>query len=293
MLPTTIARGRATARGYGELLMLNPGSIPGLTAYRYSPYTIPTAAAGSAAAAAVASALANASATSQASVLTPTVTAVGSAGNPQIMTSQSQPPPQPLTAADQTSLLSSLAAASAGQPTTVAHQQAAAAQQLAAHQQQQQAQHQAAQQQQHQQQQQQQQLQQLQLLGLVGALNPHPHAPQAPPQVQPCTTTMSASPVCQQPVSVSAAGIGSGNPALAQMLAVNPAVAAASAAVANVAAAGGPCKARTLPTIAIENGSRHQPNLNGLNYSMNDLINLQGLQTFDVSAANFQVPVGL
>ena len=74
------------------------------------------------------------------------------------------------------------------------------------------------------------------------------------------------------------------------MLAVNPAVAAATAAAQ--VAAGGPCKARTLPTIAIENGSR-QPNLNGLNYSMNDLINLQGLQTFDVSAANFHVPVGL
>jgi len=33
--------------------------------------------------------------------------------------------------------------------------------------------------------------------------------------------------------------------------------------------------------------------INGLNYSMNDLINLQGLQAFDASAANFQVPVGL
>ena len=65
MLPTTLARGRATARGYGELLtMLNtpglntpalntpglntPGSIQGLNTYRYSPYTIPNAAAGSA-----------------------------------------------------------------------------------------------------------------------------------------------------------------------------------------------------------------------------------------------------
>ena len=293
MLPTTLARGRATARGYGELLMLNPGSIPGLTAYRYSPYTIPTAAAaGSAAAAAMASALAAGGvATSQTSVLTPTV----SVATPL----NSQSPHQQLTATDQNSLLSSLAAGA--QPA------AAAVQQLAAVQQQQQQQHQHHQQQQQQQQkqqqhqqqqqqhqQQQQQLQQLQLLGLVGALNPHQTHP------QPCTTISASAPsVSVNPPQFTAAVNGTnGNPAhhahptaLAQMLAVNPAVAAATAAAQ--VAAGGPCKARTLPgTIAIENGSR-QPNLNGLNYSMNDLINLQGLQTFDVSAANFQVPVGL
>ena len=44
MLPATLARGRAVARGYGELLMLNPG-VPALTAYRYSPYTVPSSAA--------------------------------------------------------------------------------------------------------------------------------------------------------------------------------------------------------------------------------------------------------
>ena len=120
MLPTTLARGRATARGYGELLMLNPGSIPGLTAYRYSPYTIPTAAAaGSAAAAAMASALAAGGvATSQTSVLTPTV----SVTNP--LNSQS---PHQLTATDQNSLLSSLAAGA--QPAAAAAQQLAAVQQ--------------------------------------------------------------------------------------------------------------------------------------------------------------------
>ena len=43
MLPATIARtGRPTTRGgYGELLMLN-SAIPPLTAYRYSPYTVPS-----------------------------------------------------------------------------------------------------------------------------------------------------------------------------------------------------------------------------------------------------------
>ena len=132
-------------------------------------------------------------------------------------------------------------------------------------------------------------MQQLQLLGLVGALNPHQTHP------QPCTTISASAPsVSVNPQFTPAVNGTNGNPhhptALAQMLAVNPAVAAATAAAQ--VAAGGPCKARTLPTIAIENGSR-QPNLNGLNYSMNDLINLQGLQTFDVSAANFQVPVGL
>jgi len=46
MLPATIARtGRpATRGGYGELLMLN-SALPTLTAYRYSPYTVPSSAA--------------------------------------------------------------------------------------------------------------------------------------------------------------------------------------------------------------------------------------------------------
>ncbi len=50
MLPTTIARGRpATRGGYGELLMLNSG-LPALTAYRYSPYTVPSSVSGTGAA---------------------------------------------------------------------------------------------------------------------------------------------------------------------------------------------------------------------------------------------------
>merc|ERR1712038_640382 len=68
MLPATLAaRGRAVARGYGELLMLNaaPGVSP-LSAYRYSPYTVPSSAAAAAVAAAAAAQAATASAGSPA-----------------------------------------------------------------------------------------------------------------------------------------------------------------------------------------------------------------------------------
>ena len=55
MLPATIAaRGRAVARGYGELLMLNAPGVSPLSAYRYSPYTVPSSAAAAVAAAAAA-----------------------------------------------------------------------------------------------------------------------------------------------------------------------------------------------------------------------------------------------
>ena len=99
----------------------------------------------------------------------------------------------------------------------------------------------------------------------------------------------------------------------AQILALNnQAVAAAAAVNAAAVSGGGACKQRAaahsaLPaTLALaaqneinsnshhHHHSAHQPSsINGLNYSMNDLINLQGLQAFDASAANFQVPVGL
>jgi len=56
MLPATIAaRGRAVARGYGELLMLNAPGVSPLSAYRYSPYTVPSSAAAAVAALAAAS----------------------------------------------------------------------------------------------------------------------------------------------------------------------------------------------------------------------------------------------
>ena len=42
MLPQTLARGRAAARGgYGELVLVSPG-LQSLAAYRYSPYSVPT-----------------------------------------------------------------------------------------------------------------------------------------------------------------------------------------------------------------------------------------------------------
>ena len=42
MLPQTLARGRAAARGgYGELVLVSPG-LPSLAAYRYSPYSVPS-----------------------------------------------------------------------------------------------------------------------------------------------------------------------------------------------------------------------------------------------------------
>ena len=47
MLPANLAKGRAAARGLGELLMVTPGSgvlqsVPTLTTLRYSPYTVPS-----------------------------------------------------------------------------------------------------------------------------------------------------------------------------------------------------------------------------------------------------------
>ena len=234
MLPTTLARGRATARGYGELLttMLNTqtGSIPGLNTYRYSPYTIPGPPNGSAAAAAAALA----AAASPPSTLT--------------VTSTPQPVSQPI-----------VSSAPAAQPALPP----------AAH------------------------MQQLQLLGLMGQLP----AAQTPPTSHALSSNAGGH---AQHGQLAAALAGNNNGQLAaQILALNNQAVAAAAAAAQAAQAGNltgaPCKQRaaaaTLPNALID-GS-HQPISNGLNYSMNDLINLQGLQFDAASAANFQVPVGL
>ena len=251
MLPTTLARGRATARGYGELLtMLNtpglntpglntPGSIQGLNTYRYSPYTIPNAA-GSAQSAAAAQAAAHAAAVAAASPQ-PVVTVTSTHQPPTVtpIISQAQIAPQPNTAQH-------------AQPTlTPAH------------------------------------LQQLQLLGLVGQMQPTPH--QQPP------VTTSAGHL--------AAALNNNSPLAAQILALNNQAVAAAAVAAQQAGtltgvqAGQPCKQRAsaLPAALIDQGHAGQPATvsHGLNYSMNDLINLQGLQFDAASAANFQVPVGL
>merc|ERR1719309_1376116 len=47
MLPANLAKGRAAARGLGELLMVTPGSgvlqpVQTLANLRYSPYTVPS-----------------------------------------------------------------------------------------------------------------------------------------------------------------------------------------------------------------------------------------------------------
>lgn len=255
MLPTTLARGRATARGYGELLtMLNPaaaaaaavaasGSIPGLSTYRYSPYTIPNAA-GSAAAAAALSAVAT---TQQTSVLNPVVSVAVSqtsqpagpaaAGAPHAVMHQSAQHQQPPCTTSTAGLLNAAAVAAAAQ------------QQL--------------------------NLQQIQFLGL--AAGPAVTQQQQPSPVQ----------------SVSVCGSNSQHLA-AQILALNnQAVAAAAAAAAANAGTGKQQRAGLLNDSS--SNPTNQANFNGLNYSMNDLINLQGLQqAFDASAAaNFQVPVGL
>ena len=319
MLPTTLARGRATARGYGELLtMLNPtaGTIPGLpglaqglNTFRYSPYTIPTAAGSAAAAAAAAvAAAANSpqlnSAVPPSSVLnavTAPVVSVASQVGPASQLTQHHPhaaQPAPQSHHQSSPLLPITTSAGASLLTGLSGLFSQAAQQ--------------PQQQQHHQQQQQLSLQQLQLLGLVGALPPQPAAPtvqttSAQHHVQQHTQ--------QQNSTVPHLAVNGGNQnqnhLAAQILALNNQAVAAAAAV-NAAAVSGPCKQRAtalpnnfaLAAAANSNNSNqnqhhqhhaaHQPSsINGLNYSMNDLINLQGLQAFDASAANFQVPVGL
>ena len=310
MLPTTLARGRATARGYGELLtMLNPtaGTIPGLpglaqglNTFRYSPYTIPTAAGSAAAAAAAAvAAAANSpqlnSAVPTSSVLNAPVVSVASQVGPASQLAQHHPHPvqqAPQSHHQSSPLLPITTSAGASLLTGLSGLFSQASQQQ--------------QQQQHHQQQQQLSLQQLQLLGLVGALPPQPAAP--------TVQTTSAQHHVQQHTQhqnstvphLAVNGGNQNNHLAAQILALNNQAVAAAAAV-NAAAVSGPCKQRAtaLPNnFALANNSNqnhhhqhhaaHQPSsINGLNYSMNDLINLQGLQAFDASAANFQVPVGL
>ena len=285
MLPTTLARGRATARGYGELLtMLNPAtaaaaaaaaSIPGLntTTYRYSPYTIPTAAGSAAAAAAAAAAAVQAVPTSTVlnTVGPPTVVSqqsssaaaaalAASAGAPHVATPGA--PPQTVQVNRSTAGLLSAPTPAPVQAVTPANPQ---------------------------QQPQQLNLQHLQLLGLVGAL---------PATTAPAGHQQNSAPVMAQHNTQLAA----------QILALNNQAVAAAAAANATAVQQLPCKQRAAavpatlpPTLALatndSNSHHHQVSnsINGLNYSMNDLINLQGLQqAFDASAAaNFQVPVGL
>ena len=135
-------------------------------------------------------------------------------------------------------------------------------------------------------------MQQLQLLGLMGQLP----AAQTPPTSHALSSNAGGH---AQHGQLAAALAGNNNGQLAaQILALNNQAVAAAAAAAQAAQAGNltgaPCKQRAAAATALPNALIDGSQLNnGLNYSMNDLINLQGLQFDAASAANFQVPVGL
>ena len=297
MLPATLARGRAVARGYGELLMLNPG-VPALTAYRYSPYTVPSSAA--AALAAVAASPAT-SATARAppalpltclSLPTSTKVSITSANPLSKIIAQS-----PGSATAQLQQLQTqqqlLAAATLGStaPTilncvnnlTQSSQQPV--QQQTPQSQQPQSQTQVASQMQQVQaafQQQTQQMQQIQQLQIMG-VDPNARFIQA---AQGSATNLAA----QYATTLTNAN-GQSN-AAAAVSAVQQAQAAFAASVAS-------CKQRALtPAAAVASlGSAGGSNVDaaqaaGLSYSVNDLVNFQPLQPIEAST-NYQVPVGL
>ena len=297
MLPATLARGRAVARGYGELLMLNPG-VPALTAYRYSPYTVPSSAA--AALAAVAASPAT-SATARAppalpltclSLPTSTKVSITSANPLSKIIAQS-----PGSATAQLQQLQTqqqlLAAATLGSTTptilncvnnlTQSSQQPV--QQQTPQSQQPQSQTQVASQMQQVQaafQQQTQQMQQIQQLQIMG-VDPNARFIQA---AQGSVTNLAA----QYATTLTNAN-GQSN-AAAAVSAVQQAQAAFAASVAS-------CKQRALtPAAAVASlGSAGGSNVDaaqaaGLSYSVNDLVNFQPLQPIEAST-NYQVPVGL
>ena len=297
MLPATLARGRAVARGYGELVMLNPG-VPALTAYRYSPYTVPSSAA--AALAAVAASPAT-SATARAppalpltclSLPTSTKVSIASANPLSKIIAQS-----PGSATAQLQQLQTqqqlLAAATLGStaPTilncvnnlTQSSQQPV--QQQTPQSQQPQSQTQVASQMQQVQaafQQQTQQMQQIQQLQIMG-VDPNARFIQA---AQGSVTNLAA----QYATTLTNAN-GQSN-AAAAVSAVQQAQAAFAASVAS-------CKQRALtPAAAVASlGSAGGSNVDaaqaaGLSYSVNDLVNFQPLQPIEAST-NYQVPVGL
>ena len=297
MLPATLARGRAVARGYGELVMLNPG-VPALTAYRYSPYTVPSSAA--AALAAVAASPAT-SATARAppalpltclSLPTSTKVSIASANPLSKIIAQS-----PGSATAQLQQLQTqqqlLAAATLGSSTptllncvnnlTQSSQQPV--QQQTPQSQQPQSQTQVASQMQQVQaafQQQTQQMQQIQQLQIMG-VDPNARFIQA---AQGSVTNLAA----QYATTLTNAN-GQSNAAAAAS-AVQQAQAAFAASVAS-------CKQRALtPAAAVASlGSAGGSNVDaaqaaGLSYSVNDLVNFQPLQPIEAST-NYQVPVGL
>lgn len=279
MVPATLARGRAVARGYGELLMLNPG-VPALTAYRYSPYTVPSSAA--AALAAVAASPAN-SASARAPPALP-LTCLSFPSSTKVSITSANPlskiiAQSPGSATAQLQQLQQqqqlLAAATLGsnnptilnltQPSQQPVQQQAPQQSQAQT-------HVASQMQQvhaalQQQTQQMQQLQQFQIMGV----DPNARFIQAAQGSAPNIAAQYANALTN---------------------ANGPSHAAAAASVVQQAQAAfvASCKQRGLGAVGGSNADAAQAA--GLSYSVNDLVNFQPLQTIE-AAANYQVPVGL
>merc|ERR1712223_1835003 len=292
MVPATLARGRAVARGYGELLMLNPG-VPALTAYRYSPYTVPSSAAAALAAVAASPATSATARAPPALPLTclslPTSTKVSIASANPLSKIIAQSP------GSATAQLQLLAAAGLGSNTptilncvnnlTQSSQQPA--QQQTPQTPQPQAQTQVASQMQQVQaafQQQTQQMQQIQQLQIMG-VDPNTRFIQAAQGSVPNLAAQYATTLTNANGQSNAAAAAS-------------AVQQAQAAFA-VAASVASCKQRALtPAGAVASlGTAGGSNMDaaqaaGLNYSVNDLVNFQPLQPIEAST-NYQVPVGL
>ena len=297
MLPATLARGRAVARGYGELLMLNPG-VPALTAYRYSPYTVPSSAAAALAAVAASPATSATSARAAPPALpltclslptTSTKVSLASA-NPlsKIIAQTPGSATAQLQQLQQQQQLLAAATLGGSNPTILNLTQPSqpVAQQQTSQAQQQQSQV-ASQMQQHVQaalQQQTQQMQQLQQLQIMG-VDPNARFIQASQGSVPNLAAQYATTLTNANGQSNAAAAAS---------AVQQAQ-AAFAAAASVAS----CKQRALtPAAAVASlGSAGGSNVDaaqaaGLSYSVNDLVNFQPLQPIE-AAANYQVPVGL
>ena len=294
MLPATIARGRAVARGYGELLMLNPG-VPALTAYRYSPYTVPSSAA-AALAAVAASPATSASARgppalplTTLSLPTSTKISVANAANPlskiiaqspgsataqlQQLQQQQQQLLAAATLGSSTPTILNCVANNLTQQSAQQPQQQPQQPQVAAASQMQQVQ--AALQQQSQQM---QQLHQLQIMGVdPSGRFIQATAPVSTPNLAHYATTLtnangptSAATAVQQ---AQAAFAAAATAASCKQRALTPA-----ATVASLGTAGG--------------STADAAQAAGLSYSVNDLVNFQTLQPIE-AAANYQVPVGL
>ena len=294
MLPATIARGRAVARGYGELLMLNPG-VPALTAYRYSPYTVPSSAAAALAAVAASPATSASARAPPALPLTclslPTNTKVSitsatplskiiaqSPGSATAQLHQLQQQQQQLLAAatlgSSTPTILNCVANNLTQQSAQQPQQQPQQPQVAAASQMQQVQ--AALQQQSQQM---QQLHQLQIM----SVDPSGRFIQA------------TAPVSTPNLAHYATTLTNANGPTSAATAVQQAQAAFAAAAATAAS----CKQRaltpaaTVASLGTAGGSTADAaQAAGLSYSVNDLVNFQTLQPLE-AAANYQVPVGL